>query len=380
MRALKKDNSGQYTRQIGWLKGRSGQKKFRLGRDRHLAEIAALKLEQLWTVVERQHKERYESRPINQLRDTLTKPMWTKEALEIAEAIRKYQPSIRVGVPQHPECVVEGLDSDVDENGMAYVNHIAYLHQVYGHIIQFVPADKPLAERGRNEYEFVTQHRSRQTQLAARMTGVPIPPDGTGTTLYQAIEVYAAHVENRNSKESSKVEAATARRLKDSIQDCDLSEFGYSALERLAGYWTSRPAAKLSNGKPTNKPIGITTVDNHLSTARRFVRWLDRTDQFKWVLPRYGVDALKCDKRRLRTAEGISQQREGVGVFDINQLTIIYRHANDFQRLIILLGLNACMAQAELMTLRWDEIKGDRIKRIRHKSNVYGEFALWPET
>jgi hypothetical protein len=45
---LKPDNSGQYTRQIGWLPGRSGQKKFRLGRDLQKAEVAYDKLGRLW--------------------------------------------------------------------------------------------------------------------------------------------------------------------------------------------------------------------------------------------------------------------------------------------------------------------------------------------
>lgn len=59
---------------------------------------------------------------------------------------------------------------------------------------------------------------------------------------------------------------------------------------------------------------------------------------------------------------------------------MVYRHATDFERLLVLLGLNAAMAQAEIQTLRWDEVEGDAIKRIRRKSGVYAEFSLWPET
>lgn len=40
----KPDASGQYARNLGWLAGRSGQKKFRLGRDLAKAELAHAKL------------------------------------------------------------------------------------------------------------------------------------------------------------------------------------------------------------------------------------------------------------------------------------------------------------------------------------------------
>lgn len=50
----------------------------------------------------------------------------------------------------------------------------------------------------------------------------------------------------------------------------------------------------------------------------------------------------------------------------------------------MLLGLNCAFAQAEICTLRHDEIDREAkpaiIKRIRRKTRVYGEFVLWPET
>lgn len=75
-------------------------------------------------------------------------------------------------------------------------------------------------------------------------------------------------------------------------------------------------------------------------------------------------------------------RRHGVRVFTVDQLVTIYQTATDFERLLFLLGLNAGMAQAEIGTLRWDEIEGEpaTIKRDRRKSRVYGEFVLWPET
>ncbi|MFP4145093.1 MAG: hypothetical protein ACLFV3_08100 [Phycisphaeraceae bacterium] len=162
----------------------------------------------------------------------------------------------------------------------------------------------------------------------------------------------------------------------------DLSEFGYSAMEKIRDYWVARPEAKLRGGKSTGRRISITTVDNHLSTARRFARWLDRSDAHRWELPRHGIEALKANLRRLRSEDEMARQRHGVQVFSVEQLTTIWQHATDFERLLVVLGLNAAMAQAEIRTLRRDEVEPDppTIKRIRRKSGVYGEFALWPET
>jgi integrase len=97
-------------------------------------------------------------------------------------------------------------------------------------------------------------------------------------------------------------------------------------------------------------------------------------------MPRHGLDALKVNLKRLRTDAEVGQRRHGVKVFTPDQLAVAYRSATDFERLLVLLGLNAAMAQAEVLTLRQDEVEGDTVKRIRRKSGVYAEFQLWPET
>lgn len=69
-----------------------------------------------------------------------------------------------------------------------------------------------------------------------------------------------------------------------------------------------------------------------------------------------------------------------MGVREVAELGVVWRHATDSERLLVLLGLNAGMKPAEMFTLRWDEIKDGHIKRVRHKSGVYSEFQLWDET
>ena len=371
--SLKPDNSGQYTRQVGWLAGRSGQKKFRLGRDLAKAEVAHYKLGRLWQVVvdeqeqqRRRDAEDFTAGPNDASTDG--RPEWTDDALALAEAIRKHQHSIRVGQPAN-------IKGDA-----AYVAYLDHLRQRFGHLINIVPADEEAAEHGRVEHRNFAEHRSRQARLNARIANVPVPAGVTGSALYQALDAYADQVAESHTKEFGKVESANARRLKNSITDMDLGDFGYSAMERIKGYWAARPEAKLRGGKGSGRPISVSTVEGHLKTTRRFMRWLDRSDAFDWELPPHGLDALKINLKRLRSDEELAKQRHGVKVLTVPQLAEVYRHATDFERLLVLLGLNAAMAQAEIMTLRWDEVEQDAIKRIRRKSEVYAEFTLWPET
>lgn len=364
---------GLYYRSIGWkldAKGRRVQPKFRLGRDRPTAQLAYDRLGALWDVVVAEH-ERREGPPHGTFEppgaEHDTGPLWDETTLQLAEAIRKGQHTIVVG----PN------DSRSDDN--VYVNWLADLRQRFGHIIAIVPADAEAAERGREHYQDLVRHRATLTAAAAKVADVPIPVGVTGTTLYQAIDTYADHQREHKQTEGARVEAANARRLKDAIRDMDLAEFGYSAMEKLKLYWAGRPKSKA-----TGQPISLTTVDNHLSTARRFANWLDRSSEHDWEMPRHGLDAMKVNLKRLRTGSEISAQRNGVAIFTVAELATLYRHATERERLFMILALNTGGAHAELRTLRRDEVEREAqppaIKRIRHKSGVYGEFALWPET
>lgn len=377
MTSLKLDSSGQYTRQLGWLQGRTGQKKFRLGSDLPKAQLAYCKLGLLWDVVlsefeARQQAPTYKQPPgmVVDLKQP-NRPEWSEEDLAIAEAIRKHRHAVRI----EPRLIL-----DAEEGDSAYATHLAWLAQRVGHIISILPADAEAADRGRRSHQQLAEHRSRKARDSARIAQIQLPTGLVGATLYEAIEAYAEQVVVSNAKESGKVEAANVRRLKAAIHDIDLGDLGYSALERIGRYWAARPEARKSNGQGSGKPISITTVDNHLSTARRFIKWLVRADTYRWEMPRHGLDALTVNLKQLNTSKEIADRRFGVKVFSRAQLTEVYRAATDFERLLILLGLNAAMAQAEIQTLRWDEVESGVIKRIRHKSGVYGEFALWPET
>ncbi len=366
---LKTDTTGQYFRQLGWKPGLKSQPKFRLGKDKALAQVAYHKLGLLWDVVDSEDQ----SRPEASIDKTAfvklqRRAVWTDESHILAEAIRKHQHTVAVADP--PQAW----------GGAAYVLYLDDLRKRFGHIIQIEPANEQAAAYGRAQIAHDAEVMGRKARDRARIAGVPLPPGAVGQTLHQALDAYAKQVLETNLKESGKVEAAAALRLKDSLADMDLSEFGAAALERIRNYWAARPAAKMRGGRSTGRAISLHTVERQIKTARRFIRWLGRSDAFDWKMPEYGIESLQIKLQRLETDDEIAAKRHGVSVFKIEHLTTIYQYASDLERLLVLLGLNAAMSHAEIITLRGGEIEGDTIKRVRRKSNVYGEFALWPET
>ncbi len=385
---LSRRADGQYLRTIGKAYNTGGElkpKRFLLGKDLRQAEAANLLLERLWDLVVqdfeslRQEDLAYLKRGGELLRspqdpvpvtykERQQEPVhWSRDYLQVAEAAR--QARTTASVVRKPK-----------EKPSAYVKRLDRLQQALPSFhITAPPQDQDAASRGRGLHAANARDKAQEAVESARVAQTSVPRQ-LGQTLYAALDAYAKRV--INGRESGKVEAATALRLKQAIPDMDLGELGYSALEGIQRYWTARPEAKLRSGKSSGHPISIATVDRHLSVARRFVRWLDRSDAYKWEMPRHGLEALQANLQRLRTEVEVSKLRSGALVFSVDQLTTLWRHATDTDRLFVLLGLNAAMSHAEIISLRHDEVESatQTIKRIRGKSGVYGEFALWPET
>ncbi len=271
---LKPDSSGQYARQIGWLTGRSGQKKFRLGRDLQKAELAHYKLGLLWQVVVDQHERA--AVPVGTYAppdQTPEKPVWTEEALTVAEAIRKHQHDIRVGPAEH------------DKGDVAYLTRLDYLRQRYGHLIQIIPADEEAAERGLEVHRGHAEHRSRQARVSARIADIPMPTGVNGSNLYEALDAYGVHAQEHNRKEGGRVEAANARRLKNAIHDMDLGDFGYTydAWNRLVSV---RHAFRTSSGGSLQ--LGSTLSESRYDgLGRRIVRHVRNAADFDFAYHYY---------------------------------------------------------------------------------------------
>jgi hypothetical protein len=120
---LQKDGSGQFYRQIGRKLGLAGQPKFRLGSDRAKADLAYHKLGALWDLVVADHERKQQARTAFDPAPPDPIPLWTDEAVEIAEAIRKHVHTLRVAKPQRVR------------DDAVYATYIDYLRQRYGHLV-----------------------------------------------------------------------------------------------------------------------------------------------------------------------------------------------------------------------------------------------------
>ncbi|MEX0775117.1 MAG: hypothetical protein WD042_05315 [Phycisphaeraceae bacterium] len=369
-----------YTRDLGRKRtpdGRRVQPRFLLGHDRAQAELANLRLEQLWAVIVRDaDAQNTHLQPVNES----TEPTWEDNTLRMAEAIRKGHQSIVV--PYH---AIEEVGSQDDLGPIGPSAYATYLHHLQTRypMIAFVPQSPAAMREGQANHLEWSKRRVMQAQVNAAIAHAAIPT-GAGHTLYQAIDGYKEHVSKtyvRGGKPTawSAVLLAIAERLKDSHADAPLELVTYNTIESIKTYWAARP-----NGKKTGKPISVDTVRSHIKVLKLFLRWLSRNPDFAWRLPDDTEAAWKVDYSRIMHDVEVAGLKQGVQVFHLPALITLWRYATDFGRVLLLLGLNCGFAQAEIASLRLDEIQLDEtppsIKRVRRKSRVYGEFALWPET
>jgi hypothetical protein len=129
------------------------------------------------------------------------------------------------------------------------------------------------------------------------------------------------------------------------------------------------------------------TAKTECSQARAMFRWF--AEKGWWNEPAKREEALTP----ARTAE-VEDEREDsdeeYATYTLDNLTKLYRKANDNQRLLILCGLNFAWGQKETATARkrhWHQlptgavkVKRRRHKRARNSEPVYAEWSVWPET
>ena len=382
---------GRYRRTIGRFtnaQGKLAPKKFLLGTDKRAAQLANVRLEQLWadvakgieaSNVERAGVEQHWQKHLKEEEAvapplacaTPLEPRWDEESLAIAE-------SIRLGTPH---VTVPTIDI-ADATDRHYAQEVARLRSKYPSV-SFVPQEAAAFSRGQATFkEDVSRHMNRAVAAAA-IAEAALPIEA-GQSLHAAIDAYAQWVGENKIKGGTltawgKVLSEQVARLKDAHRDVPLTMFDYNALEKIKAHWASRPASK-RNGKP----LAIDTVRTQLNAARMFVKWLHKNPDWKWRKPDDWEDALKCETPSLMSDDEIAGLQAGPKSFTTEELTTVYRYATDRERIFILLGLNIGAARAECSTLRIDELHLDKqppcIKRIRRKTRVYGEFRLWPET
>lgn len=374
--SLKPTATGVYHRQIGYLLSGS-QPRFNLGTDRIKAMERNLKLEQLWQIILHQA-------------DGLEKPAWDSVTHGIAIAIAKG--ADRFVVPPHPEMA----------DAESYYFYVHRYAEPFGKLIPILP-DSPSAFE-----EVARQEAERQRAFVAdlaRKAEIAFPTLGgisslpTGQTVYQALDAYRGHIneayrdEGGRVTEWGEVQLDQVEFIRRQTPDRDLGEFGLNAIDGVLEAIRKRPAAATKH----KRPISRTYAKNVIKQFRKFVRWLHRSERFHWRKPEdYEVSAVRIPKSEIERSSALSATQ--VATYSRDELTILWKYSDPMDRLLMVLALNCGFGKRETATLRLAEvhfrqshpyadvlqittcIEDSWVMRLRGKTEVYGEWRLWPVT
>ena len=444
----KPDSRGYYIRQLGWELNKSGklqQHKFILGTDRKEAERRERKLRELWDSF------------CNSCDDE--RPLWPEDLLIIAKRIAKGTPEIPIprgpsekqhqyaariqrmqakypvilflpedqhayevgqaalelfeAIPREPAPiqtpdveVIEALEEAkrrLADAGINFSPELAILsatveakHELLEGALK--PSD-PAVRRVVTPRPNAAVHKASAPVVGNVQTHPPTARTPTAT-LYQAFRAYKKHLESEffdpdlgHLSGWGKTQIRQLKNLRNHHDDVLLSRLDLDAVKELFGYWRRRPS-KIGTKEPMTKK----SASNCLGTLRRFFVWLDETSQFDWNKP-FAFSDINTKVRQL-ASDYAKKSLQQVDTFSLEELRLLMRYGQPFERLILLLGLNCGFGRAEIASLLIGEVQLFRahskreqeilaytttdndsfIKRIRRKSGVYGEHILFPLT
>jgi hypothetical protein len=367
-RKLTQDNrTGLFRRDLGWKHGKSGliQQRFYLGRDEQKAALAEQRLKQLWDAIEATWGHDHLGNG---------QPVWDETTLTIGQAIARGEFVCRLELPTTVQEAAR-LQGDFVLHG--WLNQ---LRQAFGTIIGLELANHDLAtkaeaaqvERG----EYLKEVSSRIVASTGKVSN--------GQTLHGAIDAYIRWLETKfvtapedgmeqRTSQTGKKQAERAARLKRHHGDMPLSDFGAREIDAMLLYWANRPA--LEGGGA----YAFTTCKHQVRLIKHFLKWLHKNGDFAWKKPTdYEFDRIRVLAHPHEIAKRITPHQ--VQTFTKDQLALLWRYATPLERVFLCLALNCGFGIGEIATLRDDEIHDGYIKRLRHKSKVYGEWKLWTIT
>ena len=141
-------------------------------------------------------------------------------------------------------------------------------------------------------------------------------------------------------------------------------------IESILRYWAKRPLD--AKGKRYSQD----TCKNQLILIRAMLRWLHRSE-ITWKLP---PDFLFPRQKIEWTHEEIAGIGTKKRTYTVKEVGILWQHATPLERVFIALALNCSFGDGEISTLAEQEINKTHIKRVRHKTKVFGAWWLMPIT
>ncbi len=339
--SLKPDATGRYYRNLGQMPFGRGQPKFMLGKDRAEAAVRNARLEMLWAA--RCELAVEIGRP----------PVWDEPTISIA----------RMMADGRLPCV--GTRKEIRTLQQLKLALCLPLHM-----------------------------------LDPKGDDTTAKPRGVGMTTHAALDAFREDERARLSAGETLSQWGAVRLrqidwLRSHLPDVDLSGFGEGEIESVIRRVVARPPSQ-TRSKKGAKPITRKTAQVEIKTLRNWLSWMHRAKQVPWRKPEdYEVSPVRI---KATPEEKASARPDQVAVFTVDELALLWRYATPTDRLYLVLALNCGFARREIATLRRDEVllhhehphaslvgilsdpSDSWILRVRQKTEVFGEWRLWPIT
>lgn len=180
--------------------------------------------------------------------------------------------------------------------------------------------------------------------------------------------------------------------------DMPLYLLDFSRCNELFAYWINRPnCLKKKGAKDPNVPLSRKTCRNHVVELDLFFKWLHLSSQFTWRKPTDYPDINRSVRELPGDRKSLTKMEKRT--FQMDELRLLYRHATQFERLLLVWCLNTSHGAGELGRVEWEDlylrqphpwtlqgmkIDGDKSDSwcglLRPKTDVLGWWWLFPET
>jgi len=368
MKELKQLKDGRYFAFVGYTKpGSNQQHKFLLGRDESAAVQRVALVRILW---------KHSASIVREMRELL---IWDEVGLSIATGIAGGQTSISVEI-------------DAGELADTAVGILADWQSVVPGV-RLTLRDKATEEEG-------SRLRRQEAEKYISMDRELLESGGS-YTLHEAIKAYVAAVrknplyligDRSRLTDWGQVKIDQIEFCADHLPDVRLATVNKLAkIKALLEVIAARPFKKSPGGKPTDTPIRKSYATAVIKEFRVFLNWLHDSDEFHWEKPRdYAVKPVRV--KQIAEKTGPVQ----VPTYKLHELITLWACATPWERCLMTLALATGFGQAEVATVRRDEVllrtkhphaeelhlsstdADSWVMRLRDKITVYGEWWLSP--
>ena len=378
--AIKPDDKGRYRPRIGWVVEHDArvQPRFNLGSERREAEVRYARLLKLYDDDCKAHGQHE----------------WTLRGLEYARRVAagataiEYSPN-RGDDNYDPTVVLPEYASKVNLDRDRFPSLDLRPSDPLAYSASAARADGYVAER-------VRELEAELRQMHALIGKDGLPATLEAGTFHEALDAYAETIRRDCQKLDGgvlkpypRLRLARVERFKREHQDRPLARLTHDGCSALIAHWRNRPATRRSTRSSRD------SARHHVHELLQFCRWLDATDLYRWELPR-GLLAVSRKIDRLEAEKKLTAITKTV--YTPEQLAVLNRHATPLERAALLCGLNFAMGAAELgrlvagdfairqphplaAQLRCETTPNDTfLRRLRPKTEVFGEWLAWPET